>query len=426
MKIAIIGSGAIGCLFGGHLSKKNDVHMICRRQVVADSINTEGIVIYELDGSKQVYSDVKAYVSGQCDTKMDLVVVIVKSMDTDTSMEENTGLIGEDTLVMTLQNGGGNDARLAKHVSPEKVIIGITRNNCVNLGNGNIRHSNHGSSIIGTDAEGIDVESIARMFTECGLETEVSDNIHRIIWNKLFVNMTSNAFTAILKSNIGTMIQNENNWSFAEKLIAETIEVARAEGHEFSYDEVTSTVRRLCEGASEGFTSMSQDVMNCRKTEIDSINGFVVERAKVHGLPATYNEFVVNLIHSIEGTYEAQDMPTSKYREDDVILREGEENHKIYKVLYGSVTCYSDYGTDDEYLIGVLGEGKTFGDYSCLSGSRNLVTIVANEETIVMEIDEKDVHNYISVNPRNAEDMVRNLSSQVAMILKHIELLNNE
>lgn len=72
-------------------------------------------------------------------------------------------------------------------------------------------------------------------------------------------------------------------------------------------------LRAICEQGSEGFTSMSQDVMNCRKTEVDSINGYVVERAKAHGMTAPYNEFVVNLIHSIEGTYEVQDMPTSKY-----------------------------------------------------------------------------------------------------------------
>ena len=166
--------------------------------------------------------------------------------------------------------------------------------------------------------------------------------------------------------------------------------------------------------------------MNCRKTEVDSINGFVVERAKAHGMTAPYNEFVVNLIHSIEGTYEVQEMPTTKYNDDEVVTREGEYNDKIYKVLHGSVTLYTGYGTEDEYLIGILGVDKVFGHYSCLTGSTNLLTAVANDETIIMEIDGKDVHQYISVNPRNAEDMVRELSRQVAMIAKHVELLQEE
>ena len=96
-------------------------------------------------------------------------------------------------------------------------------------------------------------------------------------------------------TKIGSMIQSDNTWFYAEKLMAEAIEVARAEGQDFDYDQMMTYLREVCEHASEGFTSMSQDVMNCRKTEVDSINGFVVERAKAHGMTAPYNEFVVNL-----------------------------------------------------------------------------------------------------------------------------------
>lgn len=423
MKIGIIGSGALGCLFGAQLSKKNEVYMICRRQVTADAINKDGIVIYDLDDVKHVYDNVEACVSGQCRTKMDLIIVIVKSMDTETSMMANTGMIGEDTLVMTLQNGGGNDTKLKKFVPAERVILGVTRNNCINLGNGSIRHGAYGSTAIGAESDGIDLQAIARIFTECGLETEASEDIYKNIWNKLFINLTTNSFTAIIKDRIGSIVESDNNWFFAEKLMAEAVEVARADGHEFDYDQMMTSLRSICEQASDGFTSMSQDVMNCSRTEVDSINGYVVERAKAHGMSAPYNEFVVKLIHSIEGTYKAQDMPTTRYGDDDVIIREGEKNDKIYKVLHGSVAMYIDYGTEDEYLIGVLGVNKFFGDYSCFSGGENLTTAVANEETIVMEIDGRDVHQYISVNPRNAEDMIRELSRQVAMVAKHLELL---
>lgn len=425
MKIAILGSGAIGCLYGAYLSKSNDVHMICRRQKVVDAINKDGLVVFEPDGSKAAYPMVQVSLSGECEADIDLILVIVKAADTESAMEANRNIIKDHTMIMTLQNGGGNDLKLAKFVPMDRIIIGTTRHNAVNLDNGNIRHSGSGATYIGSNDKGTDLGEIARIFNEAGLETIVSDDIQRLIWSKLFFNLSANTFTAITKAPFGTLINDDYAWSFAKKLVGEAIEVADAEGLHFSRREVLDYIHSTCEAVATGFSSMSQDVMNCRKTEIDAINGFVVERAKAHNIPALYNTFVRDLIHSIENMYKEQIKPQIKYETDQVILRQGERNACLYKVMQGSVSIYNDYGTEDEYLIGVCGQDKCFGEYGCFSGNPGTYTVVANEDTIVMEIPKSELHHYISINPKNAEEIFGSMTKQIAMLSKNIEMLRN-
>ena len=149
MKIGIIGSGAIGCLYGAYLSRNNDVCMICRRQEAVDSIERSGLVVYEPDRNSYTYKNVRAFLSGECSEIMDLVIVIVKTSDTRTSIESNMAMIGGNTLVMTLQNGGGNDQVLSEYIPIDRIILGTTRHNSVNLGNGMVRHSGNGEPKIG-------------------------------------------------------------------------------------------------------------------------------------------------------------------------------------------------------------------------------------------------------------------------------------
>ncbi len=303
MRIAIIGSGAIGCLYGAYLSRKNEVYMICRRKEAADAIRRDGLTVHEPDGSAVRYAEAKAILTGECPGSFDLTVIIVKSFDTENAISANLDLVRNSRMLMTLQNGGGNDAVLARYVPMERVIIGTTRHNSVNLGNGNIRHSGSGTTFIGSNVEDADLSEVAAAFEEAGFETVVSDDIQRIVWSKLFVNLSINSFTAITGTPIGAMVESEYAWSYAETLVREAIDVAAAEGIRFSAGEVLESIRKTCLEVASGYSSMSQDVMNCRKTEVDRINGFVVERAKVHNIPAPYNAFVQNLIHVIESTY---------------------------------------------------------------------------------------------------------------------------
>ena len=116
MKIAVLGAGAMGCLCGAYLSKKNQVLMIDSYRPQVEAIRESGIAVVETDGSESYYKEnISAFLSGECPKKVDLVIVFVKSTNTETALEENKNLFSDETLVMTLQNGAGNDRKVTKY-----------------------------------------------------------------------------------------------------------------------------------------------------------------------------------------------------------------------------------------------------------------------------------------------------------------------
>ena len=305
MKIVIIGAGAMGCLYGAYLSRKHEVIMLDSFDKQVEAINQNGITVLEEDGTENKFTNVKACISGEYKEAADLVVVFVKSTFTEDALRDNKKLFGDKTLVMTLQNGAGNDRKIAKYVNKKNIIIGTSKHNSVNLGGGKVRHSGSGETTIGSNLENnTNLDKIQAILEECGFKVEKTNDIQRVIWSKLFVNLSINTFTAITRAPIGSMIENKYAWDFAEKMICEAVDVAEADGTHFSYREVLNMVHHVCEDAGKGYSSMSQDVMNCRLTEIDAINGAIVEQAKLYNVKVHYNSLIVDLIHAIEGAYQ--------------------------------------------------------------------------------------------------------------------------
>ena len=304
MNIVIIGAGAMGCLYGAYLSKNNHVLLLDSYTPQVEAINAHGITVQEEDGSEPCFTQLSAAPSGSVTEPADLVIVFVKSTYTEAALAENRAIFGEHTLVMTLQNGAGNDRKIARYVRTENIIIGTSKHNSVNLGGGKIRHSGHGATTIGSNIKIPEtLARVAQCLSEAGFLTEISDDIQRIIWSKLFVNLSINTFTAITRAPIGNMIENRYAWDFAEKMICEAVDVAEADGTHFSYMEVLNLVHHVCEDAGKGYSSMYQDVQRGIMTEIDAINGAIVQQAKLYNVPAPYNALIVDLIHAIEGAY---------------------------------------------------------------------------------------------------------------------------
>lgn len=304
MKIIVIGAGAMGCLYGAYLSKDNDVTMLDVYEPQVDSINANGITVLEPDGTEQHFTGMRAMKSGTCTEVADLVIVFVKSTYSESALKENQALFGEHTLVMTLQNGAGNDRKIAQYVKLENIIIGTSKHNSLNMGSGKIRHSGNGATTIGSNLkQNKNLQAVADVLEKAGFQTLISDDIQRIIWSKLFVNLSINTFTAITQTPICYMIENQYAWDFAEKMICEAVDVAEADGTHFSYMEVLDMVHAVCDNVGEGYSSMYQDVKRGIPTEIDAINGAIVEQARRYNVAVPYNSLIVDLIHAIEGAY---------------------------------------------------------------------------------------------------------------------------
>lgn len=305
MKIAIIGAGAMGNLYGAYLSRNNEVYMIDINQLTIDSINGNGLMIYEKNTQQTEQYHVEAFTNSSHLGAMDLVIFFVKNIYNISALKNNLSLFGQHTLVMSLQNGAGNDKDLAQYIKKENIIIGTTEHNCTNLGLGRISHNISGITNIGMVVynENI-VGAVAELFENSGIQTNINENIQKIIWSKLFINMSLNSTTAILNCKVGYLHESKDATEIIRNILSEAVDVAIADGTYFNKEAVIEKVEtHIREDFSEAITSMNQDVSNKRLTEIDHINGAVVRAAKEYGISTPYNDFIVHLIHSLEGLY---------------------------------------------------------------------------------------------------------------------------
>ncbi|OON95389.1 MAG: hypothetical protein ATN31_01915 [Candidatus Epulonipiscioides saccharophilum] len=305
MKIAVIGAGAMGCIYGAYLSLANEVILLDVDESQVKAINQDGITLEDIDENTKNYRNVQAFLTGTYNHSVDLVIIFVKTTVMEQALHENSDLFQDNTIVVTLQNGAGNDRKIERYVKDENILIGTSSFNSVNLGNGRVRRSGVGLTTLGSNFDATDkVDLVAKLFTQCGLAVKISDDIQRIIWTKLFINLSVNCFTALIETPIGYMPTNKYAWDFAKRLIYEAVDVAEADGTYFDRRETLEMVRKVCQDAGNGYSSMYQDRQNHVKMEIDSINGAIVEQAKQYGVPTPYNSLIVDLIHAVEGAYD--------------------------------------------------------------------------------------------------------------------------
>ena len=181
MRIAVIGAGAMGCIYGGHLSERNDVVMVDTSRSVVDAINSRGIVLEE-SGEERVFRTA-AVASAASLAPVDLVILFVKSLFSETALEQNRAIIGPDTYLMTLQNGAGHEEVLSKFAPVERVIIGTTNDNGAVLGHAHVRHGGSGETSFGL-LTGKDAPFLTHLKEEldaCGFRAAVSGNIRQLV-----------------------------------------------------------------------------------------------------------------------------------------------------------------------------------------------------------------------------------------------------
>ena len=300
MKIVILGAGAMGSLFGAYLSRQNDVTLVDVNPATVENINRDGLVIREPDGTSGVFHP-HAVTSTEGMSPADLIMIFLNSRFNESALTANKGIIGPDTYLMTLQNGSGHEAVLSKFVSNEHVIIGSTQHNANLASPGISNHGGSGMTYFGCISGSADrLQSMADNFTACGLEAKVSDQVQKMIWNKMFTNVSASALTAALQMPLGYISSNAHAWNLCCTLIREAVDVATALGMDFDYDEKVAEVKAVCDRSPNGLTSIYNEVKNGRRSEVDTISGSIVRAGQKTGVPTPSHVFVVELIHALE------------------------------------------------------------------------------------------------------------------------------
>jgi len=290
-KIFILGAGAVGSSFGAALSRSYDVTLIGGKAHV-EAVNSKGLSVSgDIDGTFHLKADTEI----RSIPEKTLGILTTKVQDSARAIEGIKNLLRKDTVILILQNGIGNE-EIVRHAAGKevKILRGVLKVAAEFLEPGVVKFWS-GRTIIG---QGETAEEIVEMLNNCGLDAKLSENIDRDVWNKLVVNCVVNPLTAILRVTDGAIVVDSLKKTRIE-VVRECIAVAEAEGVVLAAD-LAERIDRTVAGY-KNLSSMYQDITKRKKTEIDYLNGRIVELGKKHGIPTPVNETLVGLIRFLEG-----------------------------------------------------------------------------------------------------------------------------
>jgi 2-dehydropantoate 2-reductase len=309
MRVAMLGgTGAMGGLYGARLAEGGcDVALVDVSREAVERVNRSGL---RIDAAGEAASHpVPATTDPSTVGVVDVVIVFVKCYDTEEAVRAASPMIGDDTVVLSLQNGWGNAPRIADIVGTGRVAIGVSYHSATAVGPGHIQHAGTGKTFLGELDGGVSerVTRIAGALNNAGIETEATDQVLRQVWSKLSLNVCTLPTSAVLRFTADQLIADGNVRELMREILAEAVAVANARDIPLDFDERWATITDILTRAVGGKASMLQDVEKKRRTEIDVINGAVAEMGAEAGIPTPYNETMTLLVKTIEDAYFAEE-----------------------------------------------------------------------------------------------------------------------
>ncbi len=288
-----MGAGAMGSLFGAHLAAAGeDVLLVDVDAEVVAAIERDGVAMGERSVPVPVTADPAGH--GVCDA----VLFLVKTYDTVAAARLAAPLVGDATVVATLQNGIGGADTLAGVFGPGRVLAGVTYQGATVLAPGRIRHHMHGETFLGDDLEA--ATPIAEALTRGGQPAHAIDPVAPRIWKKLTNNCMGNCTSALTGMTGGQMAADDGILGLQRAIATEAVTVAAALGHELDLEDCVHTNTSVLASSRDGRPSMLQDVEAGRRTEIDTLNGAIVRHADELGIDVPVNRAMVALVRGWE------------------------------------------------------------------------------------------------------------------------------
>lgn len=306
MKIVIVGAGAIGSLLGALFSRgKQEVWILEKNPEKADKLGRSGITVET--GSGSWHAPVKASARASDIGAADLILICVKSYDTKKAVTSVKPAVSESTSILTLQNGIGNIEIISEIAGPERVIGGITSMGATFIETGRVRLAGKGDTVIGRIDGRIPVEmrSIRAALSKAGMEVKVSRDIKGSLWSKLLINCAINPLTALTRLKNGKLLAYEQSRKIMGQAVAEGVKIAKKKHIKLLYDDPLAKVEAVCEATADNISSMLQDVLKKKQTEIDFINGALVRHGQEMGVHVPINAMLLDLVKTVESSYGA-------------------------------------------------------------------------------------------------------------------------
>jgi 2-dehydropantoate 2-reductase len=301
--VVIIGAGSLGSAIGGTLALAgHDVVLVTRNQAHVDAINRDGL---RLDDGEVVHLSRPVADTRYLDhVTAELAIVLVKSFDTSDAVRAALPVIDETTTVLTLQNGVGCEEIIAEVVGADRVIAGRTFVGGRIVEPGVVEYGITGRvTTIGELGGGITprIERLAATFRSAGMPTDVTTDIRSMMWEKLFVNVATGAWSALTRLPYGELSVHPDVERMAVATVAEAIEVARALGIDVTTTDPSVPWRRAWEGLPHGFkASMLQSIEKGSRTEVDVMHGAVSRAGRDAGIPTPINDTLWAAVRGLE------------------------------------------------------------------------------------------------------------------------------
>jgi len=292
MDVVVFGAGSLGSLVGGLLARVHDVTLVGRDPHMR-AIREKGL---RIEG--EMAETVRPAARTDAPGSTDLAVVCVKAFDTPGAADALSGTDLEACL--SLQNGMGNEATLADRLGAT-VLAGTCTYGAMRPDPGVVRCTGVGKIALGTREGGPSraADRVGETFETAGLATAVAEDMPRRLWEKLAVNAGINATTALARVDNGALLDGDAN-GVATAAGREVARVARAEGIDLPESAAVAAVESVAGATADNTSSMRQDVLAGRRTEVDAIGGYVLERAREHGLEVPANETMTRLLRAWE------------------------------------------------------------------------------------------------------------------------------
>lgn len=310
MKIVVVGPGAIGCLFAAAFARlkgrEYDVWLFDKNPVRAQRLSKSGISVEGVGG--EWHADIKATCNPADIGTADLVFLCVKSYDTKAAMERARALVGGNTSVVTLQNGIGNIELIGETAGIDNIVGGITSVGSTWLDTGKVRYAGKGETVIGKidGKTTVQMRHIRELLNKAGFSARISSDIKGFLWSKLIINAGVNALTAVTRLHNGDIVKYEWSRSIMRQAVTEAVKVAKRKRIKLLYDDPLAKVESVCEATAGNVSSMLQDVIRRKRTEIDFINGVIVRFGQELSIAVPVNSVLLNLIKTIEDSYKLQ------------------------------------------------------------------------------------------------------------------------
>lgn len=301
MKIAIAGSGALGCGFGYMMQKGgNDVTLLDFWEDHIHAIREKGLSV-TLNGKEETISIPVGKPSEIKDT-FDVVFIFTKSMGLRHMLEQIKHLLTDDTKVVCLLNGLGHANTISEYVPKKNIIMGTTvwtggidaPGKTHFMGEGPVEVQNSDAN----EEQG--TREVVKMMADCGLNGVYSQDVHFTTWRKACVNGTMNALCSVLDCNIKELFETSQTDDLITEIVKEFSCVAETEGVQLDVEETVVYLKSVAAKVGGHYPSMHQDISNRRPTEIDFLNGLVAKESEKLGFEAPYSKQITQLIHAKE------------------------------------------------------------------------------------------------------------------------------